>query len=375
MRRRIAINGFGRIGRLTLRSIVQRHPSELEVIAINDPAGTYTDALLLEYDSNYGRFPGEVVSHPGHLHVNGRYIHVFRDRDWRNLPWGDLGVHTVLECSGQGVTRNTAEIHLSNGARQVIISAPARGDDLTIILGVNEDDYRPGVHTVISNGSCTTNCLTPVALVLKEAFGLKWGLLTTVHSYTNSQPVHDRGKKDARESRATMLNIIPTTTGAAKTLPKVIPSLAGMFDGMAFRVPTPTVSVIDFVCETDLPVTVDEVNGAFHAAARGRLNGILDYCERPLVSMDFKGDPHSAIIDALCTMVIDNRIVKVVAWYDNEWGYSCRLGDLAAYVARRDNEAGIEPAKPTKMFVERCDPKEDTERGVPTTKEPVPLLR
>ncbi len=373
MRRRIAINGFGRIGRLTFRSILERHPDELDIVAINDPAGSHTDALLLEFDSNYGRFPGEVVSHKGHLHVNRRYVRVYRDRDWRNLPWGDLGVHTVLECSGRGVTRETAETHLRNGARQVIISAPARGDDLTVVLGVNEDEYLPGEHTVISNGSCTTNCLSPVALVLKEAFGLKWGLLTTVHSYTNSQPVHDKGARDARESRATGLNIIPTTTGAAKTLPRVIPSLAGLFDGMAFRVPTPTVSVIDFVCETEQPVTVDGVNEAFRAAAAGRLSGILDFCDRPLVSMDFKGDPHSAIIDGLCTLVIDGRIVKVVAWYDNEWGYSCRLGDIAAYVARRDAESGILPVDPGPLaMVEECEHRpEHSGKG----RDPVPALR
>jgi glyceraldehyde 3-phosphate dehydrogenase len=374
MRRRIAINGFGRIGRLTFRSILERHPSELAIVAINDPAGLHTDALLLEYDSNYGRFAGEVVSHPGHLHVNGQYIHVFRDRDWHKLPWGDLGVHTVLECSGQGVTRETAEIHLANGAQQVIISAPAKGDDLTIVLGVNEREYQPGVHRVISNGSCTTNCLSPVALVLKETFGLKWGLLTTVHSYTNSQPVHDRGRKDARESRATMLNIIPTTTGAAKTLPRVIPSLAGLFDGMAFRVPTPTVSVIDFVCETERPVSVEMVNDAFRQAAQGRLRGIVEYCDRPLVSMDFKGNPHSAIVDGLCTMVIDSRIVKVVAWYDNEWGYSCRLGDLAAYVARRDAEAGIAPVQPTRAPVEECTVRPDAEPSLPLPEKAIPFV-
>jgi glyceraldehyde 3-phosphate dehydrogenase len=341
MQRRIAINGFGRIGRLTFRSILERHPDELAVVAINDPAGVHTDALLLEYDSNYGRFRGDVVSHPGHLHVNGQEIQVLRDRDWNKLPWGELGVHTVLECSGRGVTRELAQQHLDAGARQVIISAPAKGDDVTIVLGVNEDGYRPGQHTIISNGSCTTNCLTPVAMVLKDAFGLKWGLLTTVHSYTNSQYVQDRSAKDARESRASALNIIPTTTGAAKTLPRILPELAGSFDGMAFRVPTPTVSVVDFVCETECAVTAEQVNAAFHAAARGKLKGILDYCDRPLVSMDFKGDPHSAIVDGLCTLVVNEHVVKVVAWYDNEWGYSCRLGDIAAYVARRDAENGI----------------------------------
>lgn len=359
MRRRIAINGFGRIGRLTFRSILERHHDELEIVAINDPAGIHTDALLLEYDSNYGRFKGEVISHPGHMHVNGDLVRVLRDREWRNLPWSDLGVQTVLECSGRGVTRETAQMHLVAGAKEVIISAPAKGDDITIVLGVNEDQYRPGEHTVISNGSCTTNCLTPVAMVLKETFGLKWGLLSTVHSYTNTQYVQDRSAKDARESRAGALNIIPMTTGATKTLPRIMPELAGSFDGMAYRVPTPTVSVIDFVCETVEPITVDLVNDAFRAAARGRLEGILDYCDRPLVSMDFKGDPHSAIVDGLCTLVVDSRIVKVVAWYDNEWGYSCRLGDIAAYVARRDAEAGILPIQPRATTAPPCDAEEE----------------
>ncbi|HEX5416209.1 MAG TPA: type I glyceraldehyde-3-phosphate dehydrogenase [Chloroflexota bacterium] len=341
MQRRIAINGFGRIGRLTFRSIFERHSDSLDIVAINDPAGTHTDSLLLEFDSNYGRFRGDVVSHDGHLHVNDKLIRVLRDREWSNLPWGELGVHTVLECSGQGVSRDKAEKHLQAGARQVIISAPGKGDDVTIVLGVNEHEYQPDTHQIISNGSCTTNCLTVVAYVLKEAFGLKWGLLSTVHSYTNSQHVQDRGAADARECRASALNIIPTTTGAAKTLPKILPELAGSFDGMAFRVPTPTVSVIDFVCETETPINRDSVNEAFRSAARDRLKGILDYCERPLVSMDFKGDPHSAIVDGLCTMVVDNRIAKVLAWYDNEWGYSCRLSDIAAYVARRDRAAGV----------------------------------
>jgi glyceraldehyde 3-phosphate dehydrogenase len=365
MRRRIAINGFGRIGRLTFRTILERHADELEIVAINDPAGAHTDALLLQYDSNYGRFPGEIISHPGHFHVNGNFVHVYRERDWHKLPWGDLGVYTVLECSGRGVTRSAAQVHLEQGARQVIISAPAKGDDITLVLGVNEEDYRPGEHIILSNASCTTNCLAPVTLVLQETFGLKWGFLSTVHSYTNSQHIHDRGTPDPRESRAGALNIIPTTTGAAKTLPKVIPELAGSFDGLAFRVPTPTVSVIDFLCETERPVDVAEVNAAFREAAAGRLREILEYCDQPLVSMDFKGDPHSAIVDSLCTQVIDNRIVNVVAWYDNEWGYACRLGDLAAYVARRDAAAGIAPAVPELgVDVEREAAAEPEEEGV-----------
>lgn len=339
MRRRIAINGFGRIGRLTFRCILERHPNDLEIVAINDPAGAQIDALLLQYDSIYGRFKGEVLSEPGRFIVNGMPVEVFRERDWRNLPWGQLGIDTVLECSGQGVTAAAARVHLEQGARDVLVSAPTKGDDVTIVLGVNEGDYQPGQHRIVSNGSCTTNCLSPVAMVLHQEFGLKWGLMSTVHSYTNSQHLQDRGAHDPREARAAALNIIPTSTGAAKALPRVLPALAGNFAGLAFRVPTPTVSAIDFVCETDQSVSVETVNEAFETAARGRLNGILDFCTQPLVSMDFKGDSHSAIVDGLSTIVLDNRIVKVIAWYDNEWGYSCRLSDLAAYIATRDAEA------------------------------------
>ncbi len=345
MARRIAINGFGRIGRLTFRALWAQQPDEIDIVAVNDPAGASTGALLLEYDSNYGRFPATVTSHPGYMRVDDKEIRIFRQRDWTKLPWRDLGVHTVLECSGQGTTRERAEVHLQQGAKLVIISAPARGDDAMIVMGVNENDYRPGEHTVISNGSCTTNCLAPVAKVLTESFGIKWGMLTTVHSYTNSQNIHDRGTRDPRESRAGAVNIIPTDTGAARALGRVLPSLSGKFDGMAFRVPTPTVSAVDFVCETEKPVTKETVNDAFREAAAGELRGILAVSDRPLVSLDFKGDERSAIVDSMSTIVIDNRIVKVIAWYDNEWGYSCRLADIAVHTARADHAAGLaEPA-------------------------------
>ncbi len=332
---RIAINGFGRIGRLAFRTSWLRHP-ELEIVAINDPAGTHTDALLLEYDSNYGPFAAKVESSPGALYVDGRRITVFRERDWTKLRWADVGVDLVLECSGKGTIRPEAEKHLQVGARRVIISAPAKGEDITIVLGVNEDQYDPTQHVIISNASCTTNCLAPVAKVLDDAFGLKWGLLSTIHSYTNSQHIHDRATKDLRASRAGAVNIIPTDTGAARALGRVLPKLAGRFNGMAFRVPTPTVSVIDFVLEVDRDVTGETVNGAFRQEAKGRLRGILDVCDRPLVSMDFRGNPHSAIVDSLSTIVLNGRVIKVVAWYDNEWGYACRLGDLAAYVCARE---------------------------------------
>jgi glyceraldehyde 3-phosphate dehydrogenase len=332
---RIAINGFGRIGRLTFRTSWLRHP-ELEIVAINDPAGTHTDALLLEFDSNYGPFAAKIESAPGALSVDGRKVAVFRERDWTKLRWADVGVDVVLECSGKGTSRPEAEKHLRGGARRVIISAPAKGEDITLVLGVNEGQYDPAQHRIVSNASCTTNCLAPVARVLDDAFGLKWGLLSTIHSYTNSQHIHDRATKDLRESRAGAVNIIPTDTGAARAIGRVLPKLAGRFNGMAFRVPTPTVSVIDFIVEAERDVTGETVNAAFREAAKGPLRGILDVSDRPLVSMDFKGNPHSAIVDSLSTMVLNGRIVKVVAWYDNEWGYACRLGDLAAYLCARE---------------------------------------
>jgi glyceraldehyde 3-phosphate dehydrogenase len=360
MARRIAINGFGRIGRLTFRALWVKQPGEVEVVAINDPAGASTGSLLLEYDSNYGRFPAAVATRPGYMDVDDHAIRVFRERDWTKLDWGALGVHTVLECTGAGATRERAAVHLARGAKLVIISAPARGDDGMFVMGVNHREYRPGQQTVISNGSCTTNCLAPVALVLERALGVMWGLLTTVHSYTNSQSIHDRGSKDARESRAGALNIIPTDTGAARAIGRIIPSLHGRFDGMAFRVPTPTVSAVDFVCETVRPVTTETVNQAFREAAAGDLGGILGVCDRPLVSMDFKGDERSAIVDALSTIVLDGRIVKVVAWYDNEWGYSCRLADLAVYTAEADHAAGLaEPALAEAMQVLAEEPEEE----------------
>ncbi len=332
---RIAINGFGRIGRLAFRAAWEQKLA-LDVVAINDPSGAHTDALLLEFDSNYGAFPAKVESDEGSMRVDEKPIRVFRERDWTKLQWSDVGAEIVLECSGRGTTRPEAEKHLAAGARRVLISAPAKGEDLTVVLGVNEERYDPEQHRIISNGSCTTNCLAPVAKVLLDAFGLQWGFMSTVHSYTNSQHIHDRGAEDPRESRAAALNIIPTDTGAARALVKVIPELAGRFNGMAFRVPTPTVSVIDLVAEVDRNVTIEEVNAAFREAAKGRLRGILDVCDRPLVSMDFKGNSHSSIVDSLMTSVLKDRIVKVVAWYDNEWGYSCRLADLAAYISARD---------------------------------------
>ncbi len=348
---RIAINGFGRIGRLVFRTSWLRLP-EVDIVAINDPAGTHTDALLLEFDSNYGPFAAKIESSPGALYVEGRKVTVFRERDWTQLRWSDVGVDTVLECSGRGTIRSEAEKHVQAGARRVIISAPAKGEDITLVLGVNEDQYDPAQHIIVSNASCTTNCLAPVAKVLDDAFGLSWGLLSTIHSYTNSQHIHDRARRDLRESRAGAVNIIPTDTGAARALAKVLPNLGGRFNGMAFRVPTPTVSVIDFVVEVQRDVTVETINEAFREAAKERLRGILDVCDRPLVSMDFKGNPHSAIVDSLSTMVVNGRISKVVAWYDNEWGYACRLGDLAAYLSSREAPVARPPAEEVPLDVE-----------------------
>jgi glyceraldehyde 3-phosphate dehydrogenase len=339
--RRIAINGFGRIGRLTFRSLWMKHPPEIEVVAVNDPAGAATEGLLLEHDSNYGRFPGEIRSHGGHIHVGETRLQILRERDWSRLDWGGLGVHTVLECSGRGTVREKAQLHLDAGAKLVIISAPSKGEDAMLVMGVNNRDYQPGQHRIVSNGSCTTNCLAPVALVLQRAFGIKWGMLTTVHAYTNSQSIADRPGRHPRESRAGATNIIPTDTGAARALGKVIPALKGKFDGMAFRVPTPTVSAVDFVCEVGCTVNRGQVNAAFRDAAADSLKGFLGVSDQPLVSTDFRGDERSAIVDAPSTIVVDNRIVKVVAWYDNEWGYACRLADMAVYTAIADRAAGI----------------------------------
>jgi glyceraldehyde 3-phosphate dehydrogenase len=347
---RAAINGFGRIGRLAFRAAWERRLN-LDLVAVNDPAGVKTDALLLEFDSNYGPFPGSVRTGSGKMYVDGREIAVYRHRDWSLLPWAELGVDIVLECSGRGTRRAEAERHLTAGARRVLISAPAKGEDATLVLGVNEGDYDPRCHRIISNASCTTNALAPVAKVLRDSFGLAWGMMSTVHSYTNSQFIHDRSAENARESRAAALNIIPTDTGAAQAVGLVLPELAGRFEGMAFRVPTPTVSVIDFVCEVGRDVSPEAVNRAFRAAAAGPMRGILDVCDRPLVSMDFKGNPLSAIVDSLSTTVVNTRIVKVVAWYDNEWGYSCRLVDMAAYLlgrepAQLESEPSAEPLDP-----------------------------
>jgi len=332
MSTRIGINGFGRIGRQSLKAMLELHPGELEVVAVNDITDTQTNAHLLKYDSTYGRFPGEVEATADSLIVNGHPIKIFSQRDPAQIPWGDLGVDLVIESTGHFTDGEKAAAHLLAGAKKVLISAPAKGEDLTIVLGVNESMYQPTKHHIISNASCTTNCLAPTAKVLNDAFGIEYGLMNTIHSYTNDQRILDQVHKDLRRARSAGANIIPTTTGAARALSLVIPELKGRFDGMSLRVPTITVSVVDFVITVRKEVTKDRVNDVFKAAASGTLKSILGYTEEPLVSSDFRGDPHSSIIDGLSTMVMGNTMVKVLAWYDNEWGYSCRVADLAAFI-------------------------------------------
>jgi glyceraldehyde 3-phosphate dehydrogenase len=333
MTTKIGINGFGRIGRLTLRTINQYHQDKLEVVAVNDLTDTKTNAHLLKWDSTYGLYPGKVEASEDAIIIDGKKVKVLSERDPANIPWRDYGVDIVIESTGLFTDATKASAHLQGGAKKVIISAPARNEDITIVLGVNEDQYDPEKHKVISNASCTTNCIAPVVKVLHQNFGVSKGLMSTIHAYTNDQRIQDMFHKDLRRARAAAMNIVPTTTGAAKAVTVVIPELKGRLHGLAFRVPVITVSVVDFVADLDKEVSIEEVNQAFRAAAEGPLAGILEYCEEPLVSMDFKGNPASSIFDALSTMVIGGNMVKVLAWYDNEWGYSCRLADLAAYVA------------------------------------------
>jgi len=335
MATRVGINGFGRIGRQSLKAMLERHPNDLEVVAVNDLTDTQTNAHLLKYDSTYGRFPGEVEATADSLIVNGHTVKVISQRNPAEIPWSDLGVEIVIESTGLFTDASKAAAHLQGGAKKVIISAPAKGEDLTIVLGVNQDMYDPTKHRIISNASCTTNCLAPAAKVLNDAFGIERGLMNTIHSYTNDQRILDQVHKDLRRARSAGTNIIPTTTGAARALALVIPELKGRFDGMSLRVPTITVSVVDFVAIVRKEATKEAVNDAFKQAASGELQGILDYTDEPLVSSDFRGDFHSAIIDGLSTMVTGGNMVKVIAWYDNEWGYSCRIADLADFIAKK----------------------------------------
>ena len=334
MSTRIGINGFGRMGKQTLRAALERYPDKLEVVAVNSRRGRPEDiAHLFKYDSTYGRYPGEVRPTNDSVNIDGTDVLVLNEDDPSNLPWGEIGAEIVIESTGAFNDAGKASWHLESGARKVIITAPAKGDALTVVLGVNEDDYDPERHNVISNSSCTTNCIAPLAKVLHDNFGIERGLMTTVHAYTNDQRILDKYHSDPRRARAAAQNIIPTTTGAAKSVGIVMPELAGKINGMAVRVPTPTVSLTDFVATLGRVVSAEEVNDSYREAASNGLNGILDYTEEPLVSADFIRDPHSAIVDGTSTMSLDGDMVKVVGWYDNEWGYSCRTADLAAFVA------------------------------------------
>jgi len=332
---RIGINGFGRIGRQTLKAILERHSDALEVVAINDLAPTATNAHLFKYDSTYGRFAGEVSSGDGQITVDGHVIKAYSEKDPAALPWKDLGVDIVIESTGIFTDATKARAHIDGGARKVIISAPAKNEDATLVLGVNEDTYDPERHHIVSNASCTTNGLALPAKVIWDSFGIEHGLMTTVHSYTNDQNVLDVYHKDLRRARSAGQNIIPTTTGAAKALALVIPGLKGRFDGFSLRVPTATVSIIDFVAVTSRPVTAETANAALLAASEGPMRGLLGFTTEQLVSTDFKGDERSSIVDGLSTMVAGENLLKVVAWYDNEWGYSCRVSDLATFMAAR----------------------------------------
>ena len=338
MKAKIGINGFGRIGRQVLKAIKKYHSDKFDVVAINDLYAAEDNARLFKYDSNYGIYPGRVEVKNGNLVVDGDEIKVFAERDPGKLPWKELGVEIVIESTG--IFKDTSkepgpQSHIEAGAKKVIISAPAKGEDLTIVLGVNDELYDPEKHHIISNASCTTNCLAPPVKVLHESFGIVRGLMTTIHAYTTTQKLLDLADKNARRARAAALNIIPTTTGAATALSKVIPEMEGKFDGFALRVPTPTVSIVDMVVELEKDVTIDEVNKVFKKAAEGKLKGILGYTEELLVSMDYKGNPLSSIIDSDLTNVMEGNMVKVVSWYDNEWGYSSRTVDLAVMLAKK----------------------------------------
>jgi len=331
---RVGINGFVRIGRQSLKAILERAP-ELEVVAVNDLVETSLNALLFKHDSTYGAYPGHVDHTDDSLIIDGHEIKVLKEKDPATLPWGDLGVDIVLESTGIFTDAEKAKAHLQAGAKKVIISAPAKNEDITIVLGVNDDKYDPERHHVISNASCTTNCLAPAAKVVNDAFGIERGLMNTIHSYTNDQRILDVAHKDPRRARAAGLNIIPTSTGAAKALSLVIPDLKGKFDGFSLRVPKPTVSVVDFTADVRRETTVEEINAAFRAAEAGPMQGILGVSDEPLVSTDFRGDSRSSIVDSASTMVLGGTMVKVIAWYDNEWGYSCRCADLLKLVAAK----------------------------------------
>ena len=331
---RVGINGFGRIGRQSLKAILERAPG-VEVVAVNDLVDTTMNAHLFKHDSTYGAYPGTVEHTDDALIIDGHEVKVLKEKDPAALPWGAMGVDIVLESTGIFTDAEKARVHLNAGARKVVISAPAKGEDITVVLGVNDEKYDPASHHIISNASCTTNCLAPAAKVVHDLVGIERGLMNTIHSYTNDQRILDVAHKDPRRARSAGQNIIPTSTGAAKALALVIPDLKGRFDGFSLRVPTPTVSVVDFTATVGRETSVDELNAAFRAAEAGPMKGILGVSDEPLVSTDFRGDARSSIIDSASTMVLGGTMVKVIAWYDNEWGYSCRCADLIAMIAAK----------------------------------------
>lgn len=336
MATRVGINGFGRIGRQVFKAIRDTYGGSLEVVAVNDIGDVATMAHLLKYDSNYGKFDGSVEVAEDGLNIDGKLLKVLAERDPANLPWGDLGVDIVVESTGLFRTKEKAGLHVKAGAKKVIISAPAKGEDLTVVLGVNEDKYDPSKHHIVSNASCTTNCLAPAAKVVNDSFGIVKALMTTIHSYTNDQKILDLPHSDLRRARAAAMSIIPTTTGAAKAVALVIPDLKGKFDGYALRVPTSTVSVVDFTAEVEKETSTEELRAALkEGATNGPMKNVMDYVEEPLVSIDYKGNPASSSIDAEFCQALGGNMVKVVTWYDNEWGYSCRTADLADLMAKQ----------------------------------------
>jgi glyceraldehyde 3-phosphate dehydrogenase len=330
---RIGVNGFGRIGRLVTRATLALYPNKLEVAAVNDLTDAKTNAHLFKYDTNFGVYPGQVEAQNGDLLIDGHSVRVFSERDPGQIPWSEMGVDIVVESTGIFTDGQKAAAHLKGGASKVIISAPASNVDLTMVLGVNDHIYDASKHNVVSNASCTSNCFAPMVKVLHEAFGIERGLMSTIHSYTNDQAILDQRHSDLRRARAAAQNIIPTSTGAARAIGEVIPEMRGKLHGIAFRVPTATGSITDFVAEVSRDATVEEVNRVFKEAAEGPLKGILEYTEDPIVSSDIKGNPHSCIFDALSTIVMQNRMVKIMGWYDNEWGYSCRTADLCSFIS------------------------------------------
>ncbi|HET6454139.1 MAG TPA: type I glyceraldehyde-3-phosphate dehydrogenase [Armatimonadota bacterium] len=332
---KVGINGFGRIGRLSLRAILEKYPNEIEVVALNDIVDAQTNAHLFKYDSNYGVFDGDVSYEEKDIVINGKKIYVYAERDPANIPWSNHGVDIVIESTGIFTDATKAKAHVQGSVKKVLITAPAKNEDVTIVLGVNEEKYDPKNHVIISNASCTTNCLAPVAKAINDKFGIVQGFMTTIHAYTNDQKVQDQAHKDLRRARAAGLSMIPTTTGAAKAVSLVIPELKGKMNGLALRVPTPTVSLVDLVMDLEKDATAEGINDALKAAAKGRMKGYLGVSDEPLVSVDFKKNEFSSIVDALSTMTLGPKFAKVLSWYDNEWGYSCRVADLIDYMVKK----------------------------------------